>query len=134
MSEQNKRIVARLADEFWNKQNFDHTDQLFAHDAVYHNDGVALSYAEVKAAFMAVRQAFPDMRLSIDDLLAEGDKVALRWTATGIHRNELIGIPATNRPITMTGLTIYRFREGQIVEAWSNSDSLGMLKQLGVVP
>jgi predicted ester cyclase len=90
MPEQNKQTVRRLIDEFWNKQNFDVADQMFAPDAVYQTDGVTQSYAEVKAAFMQTRHAFPDMQVSIDDLLAEGDKVALRWTARGTHKNEFI--------------------------------------------
>jgi steroid delta-isomerase-like uncharacterized protein len=125
MPEQNKQTVRRLIDEFWNKQNFDVADQMFAPDAVYQTDGVTQSYAEVKAAFMQTRHAFPDMQVSIDDLLAEGDKVALRWTARGTHKNEFIGIAPTNRQVTMTGLTIYRFSDGRIVQAWNNSDSLG---------
>jgi steroid delta-isomerase-like uncharacterized protein len=134
MPEQNKQTVRRLIDEFWNKQNFDVADQMFAPDAVYQTDGVTQSYAEVKAAFMQTRHAFPDMQVSIDDLLAEGDKVALRWTARGTHKNEFIGIAPTNRQVTMTGLTIYRFSDGRIVQAWNNSDSLGMLRQLGLTP
>jgi steroid delta-isomerase-like uncharacterized protein len=134
MSEQNKQTIRRLIDEFWNNQNFDVADQMFAPDAVYQTDGVTQSYAEVKAAFMQTRHAFPDMRVSVDDLLAEGDKVALRWTALGTHKNEFIGIAPTNRQVTMTGLTIYRFSDGRIVQAWNNSDSLGMLRQLGLAP
>ena len=134
MSEQNKQTVRRLMDEFWNKQNFDVADQMFAPDAVYQTEGVTQSYAEVKAAFMQTRHAFPDMRVSVDDLLAEGDKVVLRWTALGTHKNEFIGIAPTNRQVTMTGLTIYRFSDDRIVQAWNNSDSLGMLRQLGLVP
>jgi len=134
MSEQNKQTVRRLMDEFWNKQNFDVADQMFAPDAVYQTDGVTQSYAEVKAAFMQTRHAFPDMCVTVDDLLAEGDKVALRWTALGTHKNEFMGIAPTNRQVTMTGLTIYRFSDGRIVQAWNNSDSLGMLRQLGLVP
>jgi steroid delta-isomerase-like uncharacterized protein len=134
MSEANKTVIRRLIDDFWNKQNFSIVDELCTPEMIYQNDGASLRRQEVKTLFVQIRTAFPDMRISIDDLVAEGDKVAVRWTSDGTHQGELQGIPATNRQMTMTGLTIYRIAGGQVVEAWNNADSLGMLRQLGVVP
>jgi steroid delta-isomerase-like uncharacterized protein len=134
MSEANKTVIRRLIDDFWNKQNFSIVDELCTPEMIYQNDGASLRRQEVKALFVQIRTAFPDMRISIDDLVAEGDKVAVRWTSYGTHQGELLGIPATNRQMTMTGLTIYRIAGGRVVEAWSNADSLGVLRQLGVVP
>ena len=74
--------------------------------------------------------AFPDIRITINDLFAADDKVVLRWSSHGTHRGELQGIPAANRPMTMTGIAIYRFADGKIVEEWMNNDTLGVLRQL----
>jgi predicted ester cyclase len=84
--------------------------------------------------FSQICSAFPDVKVSVDDLVAENDKVTLRWSSEGTHSGELNGIAPTKRRVAMTGIAIYRFDEGRIVEAWNNSDSLGMLRQLGVVP
>jgi steroid delta-isomerase-like uncharacterized protein len=134
MSDHKKMVVRHLMDEFWNKKNFNIAEELCAPDMVYHNDGVPLHTAEVVALFTQVCSAFPDITVTVDDLLAENDKVALRWSSEGTHKGELNGIPPTNRRVTTTGIAIYRFDEGRIVEAWNNSDSLGMLRQLGVAP
>jgi steroid delta-isomerase-like uncharacterized protein len=80
------------------------------------------------------RAAFPDVHIAIDDLIAAGDKVVTRYTATGTHQGELMGIPATGKKISITGVSIYRFANGQIVEDWAEFDQLGMLTQLGVIP
>ena len=74
------------------------------------------------------RAAFPDIRVTIDDIFAVDDKVTLRWSSHGTHCGELQGIPPTNRPMTMTGIAIYRFAGGKIVEEWMNNDTLGMLR------
>jgi predicted ester cyclase len=76
----------------------------------------------------------PDFQVTVEEMIAEGDKVASRWTASGTHEDELVGIPPTGKEATWTGMTIYRFAEGRIVEAWWSRDMLGLLIQLGVVP
>jgi predicted ester cyclase len=73
-------------------------------------------------------------RINIEDIIAADDKVVVRWSSHGTHRGEMQGIPPTNRPMTMTGMAIYRFAGGKIVEEWMNNDTLGMLRQLGVIP
>jgi len=78
--------------------------------------------------------AFPDVKVTSDSLVAEGDKVVNRWTAIGTHTGELMGIPATGKRITMTGITIVRVADGKITEFWMESDQMGMMQQLGVVP
>ena len=80
------------------------------------------------------RSAFPDMQLTIEDQIAEGDKVVTRWTARGTHQGELMGIPPTGKQATVTGITVGRVANGKFVESWSNFDALGMMQQLGVVP
>jgi steroid delta-isomerase-like uncharacterized protein len=78
--------------------------------------------------------AFPDLKLMVEDQIAEGDKVVTRWSATGTHQGELLGIPPTGKQTTATGITIDRIQGGKIVETWTHWDNLGLLQQLGVVP
>jgi len=78
--------------------------------------------------------AFPDTRLTVDDFVSEGDKVACRFTVTGTHRGEFMGVAATGKNVSVTGITILRFENGQCVERWSEANFLGLLQQLGAVP
>ena len=80
------------------------------------------------------RDAFPDLRFTIEGQLAEGDKVATRYTLRGTHRGSLFGIPATGKSIQISGISIYRIQDNKMIEAWVNYDMLGMLQQLGVAP
>ena len=80
------------------------------------------------------RNAFPDLRFTIDEQIAEGDKVVTRWTGYGTHKAELVGIPATGKSSTVTGIAIDRIVNGKIVESWGIFDQFGMLQQLGVIP
>jgi predicted ester cyclase len=132
MSEKNKTAIRRLIDEFWNAKNSSVIDELFAPDAVIYDAGVSLPNLG-KEFFTAIRSVFSDIQLTADDMVAEGDKVALCWTSRGTHRCELQGISPTNRQVTVTGITIYRFAGDRIVEEWNNADMFGMLRQLGVV-
>ena len=78
--------------------------------------------------------AFPDLHLTIEDQIAEGDKVVTRWTARGTHQGPFMGIPPTGKRAVVTGIAIDRFANGKFVENWNNGDDLGLLQQLGVVP
>ena len=80
------------------------------------------------------RTAFPDMRITIEDQVAEGDKVVTRWTASGTHQGDLMGIDPTGRRATVTGITIDRISGGKVEETWTNFDAMGMMQQLGVIP
>ena len=137
MSAKNIAVVRRLVDEVWNQRAFDVLDDLFAADALIYESGVPRATRGptcAKADIGAACAAFPDTRINIDDMFAADDKVVLRWSAHGTHRGEMQGIPPTNRPMTMTGIAIYRFAGGKIVEEWMENDTLGMLRQLGVIP
>ena len=87
-----------------------------------------------KQLIAAFRAAFPDLRVAVEDLLEEGDRVALRWRAEGTHRGELMGIAPTGRRVTLTGIEILRIAGGKIAEYWQSWDRLGMYQQLGAVP
>jgi steroid delta-isomerase-like uncharacterized protein len=80
-----------------------------------------------------LRQAFPDLQITVEDQIAEGDKVATRWRGRGTHQGDFLGIPSTGRPMEIAGITIFRLADGKIVESWGNPDNLGMLVQLGVI-
>ena len=80
------------------------------------------------------RSAFPDFHVTIEDQIAEGDRVATRWTMRGTHEGEFRGISPTGKQITVTGIGIFRFSDGKVVESWDNFDQLGMMRQLGVIP
>jgi steroid delta-isomerase-like uncharacterized protein len=135
MSEQNKAVVRRWFDEVWNHGNADAIDHLMAPNAVVHGLGEDTPGSEgFKRFHAAYREAFPDVHIEIEDLVAEGDKVAFRWTATATHRGASLGFAATNRNVRFEGMGIIRAQDGKIVEGWNTFDQLGMLQQLGVVP
>ncbi len=134
--EENKANYRRITEEIWIKGNIALVDELFAPNYVNH-DPMAPEVRDLdgfKQYIVSTRTAFPDMDVTLDDLIAEGDKVAGRWTFTGTHKAEWGGIPATGKQVTMTGMTISRFVDGKTVENWWSLDSLGLLQQLGVVP
>ena len=134
-AEQNKAVVRRFVEES-NRANLSAYDQLLADNFVdrsmppgYPND------REGQKQFAAMLNvAFPGGTQTVDDLVSEGDKVVMRWTARGTHAGEFMGIPATNRQVTVTGIDIYRVVGDKIVEHWGEWDGLGMMQQLGVVP
>lgn len=135
MSEQNKLIMRRVFDELWNRGNFAVADELIAGDTVLHSGPDEIQGPEgAKQDISTVREAFPDLRVTVEDQVAEGDRVVTRWTALGMHQGEFQGMPPTGRQMTMTGITIFRIANGKIIEGWTNADMLGLLQQLGAVP
>lgn len=137
MSQENKALVRRLIDEVWNQGKLAMTDELVAPNFATHDPGspdFGRGPQAVKQGVSLYRNAFPDIRFTIEDMVAEGDKVVTRWTASGTHKGELSGIPPTGKKTTVTGVTISRFAGGKIVETWSNWDTLGLMQQLGVAP
>ena len=141
MSEEaNKATLRRVPDEVFNQGNLSVVDELFAPDYVMHDPGdpgAALhGYEAFKEQYVGMfRTAFPDLQITIEDQVAEADKVASRYIAQGTHQGELMGIPPTNNRVQVTGTIVSRFtEEGKIAEEWNNFDALGMMQQLGVVP
>ncbi len=137
MSEANKNVVRRLFEEVWNKGNLNVTDELFASTYVHHDastpDLGRGPESEKKRATL-YRTAFPDLRLTIEDILAEGETVMARWSCRGTHKGDLSGIAPTGKPFTISGVSIARFAGGKMVEGYVNWDALGLMQQLGVVP
>jgi steroid delta-isomerase-like uncharacterized protein len=134
MSAENKLLVRRWFDEVWNEGRTDAIDDMFAADGVAHGLGPDLrGPEEFKPFYAAYRSAFPDIRFEIEGMVAEGDEVAYRWTATATHRGPGLGFSATDRPVSFSGIGILRVRDGKLVEGWNAFDRFGMLQQLGVV-
>jgi len=137
MSEQNKTIERRLIEEVWNRGNFAVVDEMIANDYLGHSsdpDTETHGPAGYKQFYARLRDAFPDFQVTVEDQIAEGDKVVTRWRASGTHRGEFQGIPPTGRQAVITGITIDRIANGKVVEGWTNTDDLGMMRLLGVVP
>jgi predicted ester cyclase len=134
---ENKATIRRLIDEVWNQRAFEVLDQLIAADAVISESGIPYPTrgpACLKEGIGAICAGFPDIRISADDIVAEGDRVVVRWSSCGTHQGEYFGIAPTNRQVMANGIAIYRFAGGKVVEEWLNTDMLGVLRQLGVVP
>jgi steroid delta-isomerase-like uncharacterized protein len=134
-TEQNKAIVRRWVDGGWNQGNLNLVDELYAADYVLHDaNGDVRGHEGFKHYVTMYRTAFPDLSFTIGDMVAEGDQVAWRITATGTHKGTLMGIPSTGRSIAVTAIIVSRFVGGKWAEDWVNVDTLGMLQQLGVIP
>jgi len=133
--EENKAIVSRSTEGLWNKGNMAVIDELYAIDFTMHDPSQGDGDLEhFRQYARGVRAGIPDLHISTDDLIAEGDKVVKRWTARGTHNADFMGIPATGSRIEVKGIEIYRIADGKIVEIWGVMDSLGLMQQLGVIP
>jgi steroid delta-isomerase-like uncharacterized protein len=136
-SEKNKIIVGRAWEEFFIRGNLDKADEFFAPDYVNHDPAASEDRhgpEELRQFLSMYRNAFPDMQFTIEDVIAEGDEVVVRWTLRGTHQGELMGIPPTNNQVTVRGMSIERVSGDKIVETWDNYDAIGLMQQLGVIP
>ena len=134
--EENKAVVLRMTEELYNKGNIESADQFFA-GAYVHRDPASphvTDLAGLKETLRAFRAACPDLHITSDELLADGDKVTKRWTLHGTHTADLGGLPPTGRRITLSGLELFRLANGKIVESWVAYDNLSLLQQLGAIP
>lgn len=133
-TEQNKAIVRRLFEEVL-KGNLNVADELIVTDYAQHSVfAVPPGREGFKQFFMGFSAAVPDAHYTIEDMIAEGDKVVLRSTIRGTQMGPLPGIPPTGKPFRLTTIDIFRLQDGKIVEHWDAADQLGMLQQLGVIP
>lgn len=135
----NEKQVRRLVDESVNADRPDVLASVLARDVRIHpaTPGAAPDTEgidELEVAFRRFHDAFPDLHIALDDVIAAGDRVVTRWTATGTHRGELAGVAATGRSVRWGGIDVYRFDQGLIVEWWRNDDFVGLLHQLGRDP
>jgi steroid delta-isomerase-like uncharacterized protein len=131
----NKATARRWYEEVFNAGNLDLIHELFAPNFVDHDPVNPLPGLEgVRQVVGMYRGAFPDLHITVEDWVAEGDKVVTRFRAQGTHKGPLMGIPPTEKQVTVTGIDMLGFEHGKISEHWGNRDDLGMLQQLGAVP
>ncbi len=136
-NEQNKISARRIVEESWNKHNTKLLDELFSNDAILHNppDPTVIRGPQgAKATLETYLTAFPDVKITIEKELSDGDYVVQHLRAIGTNTGELKGMPATGKKANTTGVMTTKFDNGKIVEVWSFFDNLGLMQQLGVVP
>jgi steroid delta-isomerase-like uncharacterized protein len=135
-TEENKAIVRRWFEEVINHLRVDRSGELVTQDYVDHGalPGQAPGLEGAKQKWAMYIAAVPDLHGTVEDMLAEGDEVAARWTAEGTHQGELLGVPATGKRFRFTGISICRLAEGKMAEQFEQWDRLGLMQQLGVIP
>ncbi len=136
MSATENRKVIRREVAFWNGHDAEAAGEVYAENYVGHDPAGthAGSLEQLKQSAAAVFAAFPNMSLTADDIIVEGEMAAKRWTGRGTHTGEWLGIPATGKEIVITGNNVFRIVDGKIADCWAESDALGLMQQLGVIP
>ena len=136
-TEQNKALFRRMVEEIFNRGNMSLADEFIAPDFVEHEElppGIPPGREGVKQLTAMFRSAFPDFKATIDDMIAEGDKVVVRMTWRGTHKGEFMGIPPTGKSVSFGVIDIVRFAGDKFAEHWGLMDSMSMMQQLGAVP
>ncbi|MFB0565966.1 MAG: ester cyclase [Candidatus Aminicenantaceae bacterium] len=133
---ENRALAHRWNDEVWNKADTAAMDEILAENIIfnYAPPGIEQNLEGYKQTVASYHNVFSDMVLTIEDMIAEGDKVVVRWSGHSIHSSEYMGIPPTGKEVGITGISIIRIEGGKIVEEWTEMDSLGMMMQLGAFP
>ena len=137
MSADNKAIVRRLYEEVWNKRKLDLVSEIISPSHALQAPNVAGSAVgpeAYKRQLMLFLAGYSDLHFTIEDTIAENDKVVACWIFSGTHRGDYMGIPATNKRVSVDGITIHHIANGKIMDSYSNWDALGMMQQLGVIP
>ena len=134
--EDNKAVIRRFVEQFKNRANHEIVDELFTEDFVHHfaDPRLPKGRAGMKALGRSVVAGLPDVHATIEDLIAEGDKVVERTRAGGTHRGEFFGVPPTGKKISWSETHVYRFKNGKVAEHWPEIDTFGIMMQLGVIP
>ena len=132
----NKALIRRFFEEVWSTGDLSRRDSFLAEGYRGHVAGAAepIDRDGWSAWFQGFRTAFPDARFTVEDMVAEGDRVAARLTMRGTHLGPLNGVPPTGRAVVVSGMSLERVADGRIVEGWNENDALGLLQQLGVLP
>ena len=128
---ENEAVVRRGIDEMLSQGRFEIADQVFHPDYVYHGDDRDYALADTLANMRDLRTAFPDLRVRVDRAVATGDLVAFHWSGTGTNTGRAAGFPGNGRLVRLSGMAFARFRDGRIVEEWSVTDGLAIVRQLG---
>lgn len=130
----NLATFRRALDEGWNRGNLAAIDELFAPDFVEHQAGIGPGRDGVKGSIQTLRTAFPDLHLTLENVVADGDIVWARLSATGTHEGPFMGLPGTGRPVRVDVIDIVRVADGRLVEHWGVADRLSLAQQIGLVP
>lgn len=136
MSEQNKALARRMYHEVFGQGKLDLIDELVDPNFVEHEElpGLSPGREGLKEFFAMFRNAFPDLQFAVEDMIAEGDKVAARFTISGTHRGQFLDMAPTGRQISVGGIEILRFSNGKVMEHWGMTDQMSMMQQLGAIP
>ena len=137
MSAENKSLARRAMEELWTKGDLTVIDQLYSDDCVFHDLGSPEDIHGrdgLKQYARMYRTACPDLQCTVEEIMAEGDKVALRWVSRGTHQGDLMGIAPTGKQVTFRGIQMQRISEGKIEEEWAGFNTLGALQEIGAVP
>ena len=137
MPADNKALVRRLYEEVWNKRKLELINEIISPSHALQAPNVAGSAVgpeAYKRQVLRFLEGYPDLHWTIEDTIAEEDKVVACWTISGTQKGEYLGIPATNKKVSVDGITIHHIANGKIMDSYSNWDALGMMQQLGVVP
>ncbi|MGE2834036.1 ester cyclase [Mycobacterium sp. SMC-4] len=126
-------LAVRAAQHIWNTGRVDELDVLLTHDYVRHGRIGDTSAEALKKSILLARTAFPDLRTTIEHIVADGDLVATHWRSTGTHSGPFYDLPVTGRPVVVTGMTFSRVADGRIAEEWENWDHTDLFASLGVV-
>lgn len=131
--EQNKALYRRFLEEVFNDGQIDRADQFLSPSYILHDapPGTPPGPEAVKQVVTMFRKAFPDLKIAIEELVAEEDKVCARATTRGTHKGTFFGVPATGKAVTMSGLTMVRIDDGRIIESWVKNDISGLMRQIG---
>jgi len=133
MSSTNKSLIHRYLDAY-NRGAMDELGDLVSVDYVHHNNGRDLTLAQFKAGAAWMRAGMPDFRVEVEDMIEEGDEVAVRFVGRGTHRGSMVGEAVTSRPIAVYGCTVFRLLEDRIAEDWEVIDEAEMMRQIGASP
>jgi steroid delta-isomerase-like uncharacterized protein len=135
MSTEENKALARRAYEALNQRDLAAFYELITPGIVLHNASMTIQGLEAYKQFVSMYfAAFPDLHFTVEDIIADGDKVVFRTTGMGTHKGDLMGIAPTGKQVTVSAINIIRVVNGKTVEEWLNNDDLGLLQQLGVVP
>ncbi len=135
MTDQHKTMSRRVIEEVFSQGRYDALNEVIAPNFVSHDPAIPMEGKGpnvVRGIAEMLRGAFPDLRMMVEDQVAERDRVMSRWTARGTHKGPFMGKPPTNRSAMVSGVTVDRFENGKLVESWINWDSAGLMQQLGI--
>ena len=136
MSPESQAVVRRLYEELWNNRRLEVAKEVFSPSHALHGPhliGSAIGPDAYKRVCTQYIAAFPDLRFTVEDYISEEDKVVARWVISGTHKREFLGVPATNKKISVEGVTIHHIANGKVIDSYLNLDYFGLMEQLGVV-